>query len=112
MYIIIHRTESSEIQKIFEHLSESLKDEITSDIKINDHWRTININNNGARPDARIDFYCGEASKMAGTRPNYYNTDSESVACFLQLTADKVNGKEIKDISVLMSIIKGTPAIK
>ena len=87
MFIVIHRTECSEIRKIFEYLAESLPNEITSDIKVNENWRTISIANNGKHPDARIDFYCGDYSKMAGTRPDYYNTDSESVACFLQLRA-------------------------
>ena len=101
MLIIIHRSECSEMQKVFDYMVKSLPNEIDSDIEINQKWRTIGVEGN------RIDFRCGDYSKMAGTRPDYYNTDSEAVAYFLQLMADKVNGKEIKDISEIINIIKG-----
>ena len=100
MFIIIHRTECAEIQKVFDHMVESLANEINSDIEINQKWRTIGVEG------SRIDFRCGDYSKMAGSRPDYYNTDNETVAYFLQLMADKVNGKEIKDISEIINIIK------
>lgn len=102
MFIIIHRTSVVEAQKIFEYFAGLLSNEINSDIEINQRWRTIGVNGN------RIDFRCGDMERMAGSRPDYYNTDSESVAFFLQLMADKVNGKEIKDISEIINIIGGT----
>jgi len=100
MYIVMHRTEALDAQKVFEYLAELLPTEINSIIEINKNWFTIGVENN------RIDFRCGDITKMAGLRPDYYNTDSETVSHFLQLMADKVNGKEIKDISEIVNIIK------
>jgi hypothetical protein len=101
MFIIIHRTECSEIRKIYEYLVETLPNEVNSVIEVNKKWITVGVEN------TRIDFYCGDYSRMAGIRPDYYNTDNETVAYFLQMMADRVNGKEIKDISELINIIKG-----
>ena len=103
MFIVIHRTEAVEAQKVFEHLAETLPKELESDIEINKNWRTIGVNG------SRIDFRCGDVFKLGGLRPNYYNTDNELASCFLEQSAVKVNGKEIKDISEIVTLVKGGP---
>ena len=101
MFIVVHRTDVFEIQEIFGEIVASLlsSDILSPNTKVT--RSTIDIG------DIRIDFRCSDMFKMAGLRPDYFNTDSEEVAHFLQLMADKVNGKEIKDISEIINMIKG-----
>jgi hypothetical protein len=100
MFIVIYRTKAIDVSKVFEELAESISSEIDSNIKINKNWLSIGIEN------ARIDFRCGEVYKLGGLIPDYYNTDSQEASDFLKCGADKVNGKEIKDISGIIDIIK------
>jgi len=100
LHIIIHRSSSVDAQKVFERFITALFNE-SSTMQINDRGKYIDIEN------IRIDFRCGDMLKLDGVRPDYYNTDSDLVSCFLQQSANKVNGKEIKDIDDLINMIKG-----
>jgi len=99
MFIIIHRSKCSEIRKIFDDFVNVLSNKMDPNIKIRKNG-PIDIGN------TRIDFRCGEVYKLGGLIPDYYNTDSQEASDFLKCGADKVNGKEIKDISGIIDIIK------
>lgn len=100
MYIIVHRTENSEVKKVVEYLAKSLPNEINSNIEITKNWFTIGVNG------TRIDFRSGDITKMRGSRPDYYNTDSCLASDYLLYEASRVHGKEIKDISDIINLIK------
>lgn len=53
-----------------------------------------------------IEFRCGEPSRMAGIRPDYYHANTKQALDFLELCACKCNGKRIEDFGKLVRIVE------
>ena len=98
MHIIIHRKEIVDLEHIFDYFTIALSRK--------DKAQFFKKSGRILVEDIAIEFRCGSnINKLAGLIPNYFNTDHAETATMLQMSADKVNGREISDISELISII-------
>ena len=55
----------------------------------------------------RISFYAGDYYRMAGTRPNIYNTDDLDADKFLMVSASKVGGTYMTMDEILEKLLGG-----
>lgn len=100
--IIIYRKTVEDAKKMMMLFFNVLKrSRSINDIKINYEKMTIQLKDN-----IFIDFRCGKYEKMAGVKPNYFNTyGDKTVSNFLMQGAYKIGGKEMA-LSEIFKIIR------
>ena len=97
--IVIHRQAAEDANFIFFELCSLFNKYFKDHVTLNYRRRTIDI------LDTSIHFRCGNIERLAGMIVNYYNTDNSSNSLFLKQSADKVGGKEFKDVTEILSVL-------
>lgn len=100
---IIYRKKSSDIFKVFDEIVKCLED-----LQSNSDRDRLTVDKNLILlyvDGYTINFFCGPVWKMGGIRPSLYNTDCKHASDFLEQGAEKVNGKEVKDLNELLKMV-------
>lgn len=92
MNIVIYREKMKDMLEEYKYLFDKLKNDLGEYLKIYPNGLVIDIF------DVHVDFRCGDVLKLAGLRPDFYNTDSITASNFLWQSAEKVNGKKINTL--------------
>lgn len=98
--VIVHRYSMKELERIFGDLC--LKLDIP--YKYDKRRRLISIEDGLIHP-VYIDGRTGSYEKLAGLRPDFYNTDDGEIEWFLEQGASKVNGIKLDNVRSVLKII-------
>jgi hypothetical protein len=102
LHFIIHKEKVDDIKECSAYIIDELINAFPG-IKIGRHYHDMYVT---IGSDISIDFRCGaDPCKMAGIRPEFYYSDNELVAEFLELGACKVGGKRFTNIDSVIAII-------
>jgi hypothetical protein len=96
-YLTQHR---SNVKRGFDWIAENLPD-IRKNMYVDKHRAVIDICNH-----IRVSFRCGDVYKMAGIRPNYYETWSLEADEFLAQSAAKCCGKKLDSLQDIARVIQ------
>jgi len=98
--IIIHRDKCKDVLEAMYDLINYLPD-IRKNMYVDKHRAVIDICNH-----IRVSFRCGDVYKMAGIRPNYYETRSLEADEFLAQSAAKCCGKKLDSLQDIARVIQ------
>lgn len=98
--IIIYRYKHKDMFETMHDLIEYLPD-IRNNMSVDEHRAVIDICDH-----IRVLFRCGDVYKMAGIRPNYYETWSLEADEFLAQSAAKCRGKKLDSLKDVAYVIK------
>lgn len=98
--IIIHRDKCKDVLEAMYDLINYLPD-IRKNMYVDKHRAVIDICNH-----IRVSFRCGDVYKMAGIRPNYYETWSLEADEFLAQSAAKCCGKKLDSLQDIARVIQ------
>ena len=98
--IIIHRDKCKDVLEAMYDLINYLPD-IRKNMYVDKHRAVIDICNH-----IRGSFRCGDVYKMAGIRPNYYETWSLEADEFLAQSAAKCCGKKLDSLQDIARVIQ------
>lgn len=98
--IIIYRDNYEDMFRAMNELMNYLVD-LKDSMSIDKHRAVIDICNH-----IRVSFRCGDVYKMAGIRPNYYETWSLEADEFLAQSAAKCCGKKLDSLQDIARVIQ------
>ena len=98
--IIIYRDKHEDMHEAMHNLINYLPD-IRKSISVDEHRAVIDICNH-----IRVLFRCGDVYKMAGIRPNYYETWSLEADEFLAQSAAKCCGEKLDSLKDIAYVIQ------
>lgn len=99
--IVIYRNSAEELDRIFDELLKRLS---ISNIYV-DYDRLLLSVKDGLLYPVYIDGRTGPCEKLAGIRPDFYNTDDKEMLWFLKQGASKVNGVKLDDVLDVLKIV-------
>lgn len=100
MLIVIHRQIVTDMYRLYDEVNMELSKRINNSLLKSGRGSIL------VGPDIKIEFRTGHKEKLAGFRPDYYNTDAYSADQYLEQSAVKNNGR-YASIAEIYSIIEG-----
>lgn len=98
--IVIHRDKYKDMLRAMNDLTNYLSS-FRNDMSVDKYRATVDICGR-----IGVTFRCGKAYKMAGIRPNYYQTHSREAEEFLTQSAVKCCGKRLDSLWEIANIIR------
>lgn len=99
MHILIHRKTLKDMIKVSKDLQDVLAPVFKENMIIRHKGTVLDIG------DVRVDFRCGSKDKLAGLRPDFYNSDTPEVISFL--TCSTRDGEWLNGIDDVHNVIVG-----